>query len=224
MLTNISDIILWDSHPLALGATPQQVWIDGIAQLASPHVVTKPAKSQSAPQTPNFDREAKETMKYDGLPPLAPRESSSTVVVFTNITGMLARRTLGYSHAGDTIHEVFHERSSPNIAVFRGGRIEYAGSNGHPDEWLGYPGARVVDLEGGWITPALVSFGSPLGLEEIMGDASTSDSWVPDALIHDPPAVVGGSSALIRAADGLQYETRDALLVCLLFCVKRLTV
>ncbi|KAI0710537.1 hypothetical protein C8Q76DRAFT_858520 [Earliella scabrosa] len=28
-----ADIVLWDSHPLALGATPQQVWIDGVAQI-----------------------------------------------------------------------------------------------------------------------------------------------------------------------------------------------
>ena len=202
---------MWDSHPLSLGATPQQVWIDGIAQIASPHVIKKPAKLQHAPQTPNFDREAKETLDYDGLPPLAPNNSSDGVVVFTNLTGMLARRLPDDVRITDAVYEVFNDAYHANNVVIRNGRVECAGSCGHLDEWLRTPNVRVIDLEGGWIMPALVSFGSPLGLEEIAGDVSTSDSLVPDPLVQVPPEVAGGSNTLIRAADGLQYGTRNAL-------------
>lgn len=146
---------MWDSHPLSLGATPQQVWIDGIAQIASPHVVKKPAKLQHAPHTPNFDREAKETLDYDGLPPLAPKDSAGGIVVFANVTGMLSR----LPDDVDTIYEVFNEASPTSIVVARDGRVECAGSCGNLDEWVHTSGARVVDLEGGWILPALVSFG-----------------------------------------------------------------
>ena len=46
-----ADVVLWDSHPLQLGATPKQVWIDGIQQLEHPVVADKGEKLQEAPKT-----------------------------------------------------------------------------------------------------------------------------------------------------------------------------
>ena len=37
-------IVIWDSHPLALGATPRQVYIDGIPQLEKSQELNKPSK------------------------------------------------------------------------------------------------------------------------------------------------------------------------------------
>lgn len=73
--------------------------------------------------------------------------------------------------------------------------------------------ARVeyVDLEGGSIAPGLTTFGSPLGLEEIMGEVSTKDGYVLDPLQDSVPKVAGGNGALIHAIDGLQFGTRHAL-------------
>ena len=67
-----------------------------------------------------------------------------------------------------------------------------------------------MDLKGGAISPGLVSFGAPLGLEEIEGESSTSDGYVYDSLLKGVPELVGGDSALIRASDGLIFATRDA--------------
>ena len=81
--------MLWDSHPLALGATPQQVWIDGIAQLESPHLLVKPASFQKVPETPNFDKEARETVEYEGLPPLEPKRlDKEDYLVIHNVASM----------------------------------------------------------------------------------------------------------------------------------------
>lgn len=71
---------------------------------------------------------------------------------------------------------------------------------------------REVDLKGGSISPALISFGSQLGLQEISGEASTVDGAVLEPLRGDLPNVIG-NDAVIRAVDGLQFETRDALYV-----------
>lgn len=60
-------------------------------------------------------------------------------------------------------------------------------------------------------SPGLLSFGSPLALEDIQSEASTWDGPVYDILDNDVPDIVNG--ALIRAADGLKFETRDALYV-----------
>ncbi|OJT07354.1 hypothetical protein TRAPUB_1790 [Trametes pubescens] len=68
-----------------------------------------------------------------------------------------------------------------------------------------------VDLEGGSLAPGLTTFGSPLGLEEIMGEVSTKDGYVLDPLQDRVPKVVGGNGALIHAIDGLQFGTRHAL-------------
>ncbi|CAK5272083.1 unnamed protein product [Mycena citricolor] len=54
-----ADVVVWDSHPLTLGATPSQVFIDGIAQLEKPHVLVKPKSFQQVPVTPDFEKETK---------------------------------------------------------------------------------------------------------------------------------------------------------------------
>ena len=61
--------------------------------------------------------------------------------------------------------------------------------------------------------PALISYGSPLGLEHIAAEDSTGDGAVGDPLTAKQPSILGGDGALIRAVDGLQYTTRDALQV-----------
>ena len=80
------DVVIWDSHPLALGATPIQVFIDGISQLQNPEIVTKSAEFQVAPCTPDFARETAEAIAYDGLPPIAPEKTKTGTFIFTNVT------------------------------------------------------------------------------------------------------------------------------------------
>ncbi|KAL1938740.1 hypothetical protein VTO73DRAFT_11343 [Trametes versicolor] len=207
-----ADLILWDSHPLALGATPQQVWIDGIAQLDAPHIISKPAALQKKPATPNFDKEAEETLKYDGLPPLDPKPSKARTVVFTNVSAV-------YLRGNDSVSEVYATRTAagsavPGVVVVRDGKIDCIGA---PSSACAFSVTRdddadFIDLEGGAIAPGLVSTGSPLGLEEIRSESSTRDGLVLDPLSYVVPEIVGGEGALIRAADGLQFGTRDALL------------
>ena len=74
-----------------------------------------------------------------------------------------------------------------------------------------FPDADYIDLQGGSIAPGLVSAGSPLGLQEIDQEKSPQDGVVFDPLSSGVPGIVGGSGALIRAADGLLFGTRDAL-------------
>jgi hypothetical protein len=74
-----------------LGATPKQVWIDGIPQIDSPSSVQKPASFQRTPTTPNFDHEAYKTIKYDGLPPLPMQRAMSDVVIFMNVTNVFVK-------------------------------------------------------------------------------------------------------------------------------------
>jgi urease alpha subunit len=51
-----ADVVVWDSHPLALGATPTKVLVDGILQLHNAHVLDKPKSFRELPRVPDFDR------------------------------------------------------------------------------------------------------------------------------------------------------------------------
>ncbi|OSC98900.1 carbohydrate esterase family 9 protein [Trametes coccinea BRFM310] len=205
-----ADLILWDSHPLALGATPQQVWIDGLAQLDAPHLIAKPAFLQKPPKTPNFDREAKEAVRYDGLPPLEPVPAKARTVVFANVSSVYLRQ-------GMNVNEVYSARvdsGSLGVVLVRDGRIECVGSANSACVATAAVGrdAEHIDLEGGAVSPALVTTGSPIGLEEIRSESSTMDGTVLDPLTDKLPALLEEEGAIIRAADGLQFGTRDALI------------
>ncbi|KAJ7636946.1 hypothetical protein FB45DRAFT_1139042 [Roridomyces roridus] len=195
-----ADIVVWDSHPLTLGATPQQVFIDGIAQFEDPHVSTKPKSLQHAPITPQWEKEMADAIKYEGLPPLEPKTAKRNVVVFRNVGSI-------YLKVGGGVKQVFASASQDSFVVVEEGRITCTGT---------CVGAREqadtihIDLEGGSITPGLTTYGSPLGLTHIIGEPSTTDGPVFDPLSGPVPSLVGGT--LIKAADGLVFASRDAYL------------
>lgn len=205
-----ADLVIWDSHPLSLGATPKQVFIDGIAQLEHAFVLEKPDSFQKVPKTPNFDREAKDTVKYDGLPPLELENSVSGTVIFVNVKSMTIRSSTSDSGVADLIQT---QDGEPLKAVaIRGGKPVCTGLYHQCSSLTSDPEAVVVDLKGGAISPGLLSFGAPIGLEEIEAESSTSDGYVYDALSKGVPEIVGGDNAIIRAFDGLVFATRDAYL------------
>ena len=208
-VTSPSDIVVWDSHPLSLGATPKQVFIDGIAQFDRPHIMTKSIPTLKAPRTPDFNREAAEAIEYEGLPPLQQKKLTSQAILFTNLTNAWIRK-------GSKVHAVFEnlasvkDRAKHGVVGVEGGKVicitakkcEHFKSLAH----------RVIDLEGGAIQPGLVTYGSDLGLQEIAMEKSTVDGPVFDPLAQAIPKVLG-EGTIIRAVDGLQYQSRDALWV-----------
>ncbi|EJD41715.1 hypothetical protein AURDEDRAFT_115328 [Auricularia subglabra TFB-10046 SS5] len=184
-----ADVVIWDSHPLSLGATPKQVYIDGIPQLKEPVVHEKPASFQVQPKTPDFEEEARKAIEYEGLPPLTPTPDAG-IVVFTNVAAV-----------GE------QSFASTRTVVVEGGKIVCSKGCVAPAN-----AGRIVDLHGGTLAPGLVSFGSPLGVAEIEAESSTNDGVAPDALRGPVPEILGGDGVLIRASDGLQFGGRSALL------------
>ncbi|KAL5534649.1 hypothetical protein ACEPAG_1112 [Sanghuangporus baumii] len=205
-----ADLVLWDSHPLALGATPRQVFVDGIAQFDETYVppALKPEVFQKTPSTPDFDKKTEEAVTFAGLPPLEPDKSVSGTVIFTNITSLITRVLSVETKAVLFDSNSFEERG---VLVSRAGKVVCGGSRDSCQKFLRDSDAVIVDLKGGAITPGLISFGSNLGLEEIQGEVSTTDGPVADSLKKDLPNILG-DRLLIRAADGLQFATRNAYL------------
>ncbi|KAI0949512.1 hypothetical protein AcW1_009102 [Taiwanofungus camphoratus] len=208
-----ADVVIWDSHPLSLGATPTQVIIDGIPQLTSPYTVEKPSSYQDVPRTPDFDREAADAVKFEGLPPLAPAESTANLVVFTNVSNVWVKDN--DSEGVIDLYDFFDSRDfvdGESVVVVEQGRVICSGPSSTCSSYMLRSDIPMIDLEGGALQPGLVSHGSALGLQEIAMESSTTDGEIYDPLLSDVPSVAGGARYLPRAVDGLQYGTRDALI------------
>ncbi|KAF8914186.1 carbohydrate esterase family 9 protein [Gymnopilus junonius] len=209
-----ADVVMWDSHPLRLGATPVKVWIDGILQIPVPsksgeenHIVVGKGKEgeewRYLPDPPNWDKERQDSIRWDGLPPLGGRKVDDKVV-FSNVKEVWKR-----TQDGD-IQQAFkagsHEIELGTVVV-EAGRMTCIGKC---DDSL-YMDAVILDTHGGFISPGLMSFGSRLGLEEITSEPSTSDGEKYDAFRKDVPRILHDAGAVVRAADALTFNTRDAL-------------
>ncbi|KAH9992672.1 carbohydrate esterase family 9 protein [Russula vinacea] len=203
-----ADLVIWDSHPLALGATPTQVFIDGIPQLDLLHVASKPETFQDLPKVPNFDREAEEAVVFEGLPPLLPERTSTDIILFTNVNSVIIPRR------GDLAEAYSASGDETGVVVVRNGDITCYGSEDacSLDGLTEGERVHVVDLQGGAISPGLLTYGSPLGLQEIEAEPSTGDGSVFDPLAGRVPKLVGGDNPIVRAVDALQFAGRDSLL------------
>ncbi|EEB89268.1 hypothetical protein MPER_12651, partial [Moniliophthora perniciosa FA553] len=198
-----ADLVIWDSHPLTLSATPIQVFIDGIPQLsASSSVGPSPLKQQSVPKTPNWDVETAEAVKFDGLPPLEG-----------NVVGKVGKGAKGVMFEG--VRPMYVKRDGKVVEVFSSEQAAVLVKDGQiscvqavrttefhscvEDDFRNEEHVR-LDLKGGSLSPGLTSYGSPLGLVHIDAEDSTQDHSASDA------------NGVIRAVDGLLFESRDALL------------
>ncbi|KZT52271.1 carbohydrate esterase family 9 protein [Calocera cornea HHB12733] len=210
-----ADVVVWDSHPLQLGATPLQVYIDGIAQLSyAPEVVVDGGLKRIAlknqpvdelqvrPAAADYEEEAQNTLKYDGDPPLGPKEVREGEVLFTNVLSVWQHDAS--NELQEQLFNVEGTMTSGEVLVKNGDIVCTGSCSGLASS------ARVVDLEGGSLAPGLTSYGSPLGLMDIPFESSTNDGVVFDLFGNLAPSVLGGQ--IIRAVDGVQFGGKSMLI------------
>ncbi|KDQ64250.1 hypothetical protein JAAARDRAFT_64138 [Jaapia argillacea MUCL 33604] len=213
-----ADVVLWDSHPLQLGATPIRVWIDGILQIPGEgegEIVGKGKEGKEwkeVPEVPSWDVEREEAVKWEGLPPLEGKKESGKVV-FVNVKEVWQRGR------GGELKEVWATPGDePASVVVKGGKVVCVGSEAKclksslEEGGPGVEAFETIDLKNGSISPSLMSFGSPLGLEEIMREPSTGDGVLYEPFVKNVPKIFGDTAGIVRAIDALQFSTRNALL------------
>jgi hypothetical protein len=216
-----ADAVLWDRHPLRLGAVPRQVWIDGKLEIGAggeSGVDVGPRVGENwstPPSTPDYDEERKATVKLEGLPPLDGRRVRKLVLrnvreIWVRAAGAIIQQ---FAAPTDNADAASHSKAEAYATVVVDeGRIVCVATNGDAcAAALADPAAETLDLRDGVIAPALMTYGSPLGLEEIAGEASTGDGEVPDAFKNGVPAIMRDTGGLVHAADGLLFGTRNAL-------------
>ena len=157
-----ADIVVWDSFPLTLGATPKQTYIDGIPQVVSPNAVDKPAEAQKISPAGEYDDEAAEAVATRGDPDLRPKKSSRNVI-FQDVAAFYVP---GHVPIADLV-----SLSSNATVVVQDGAIACVGECA-VEQGLEF---EVIDLKGGSIAPGLITVGAPLGLVEIITEQSTGD-------------------------------------------------
>lgn len=159
-----ADLVVWDSHPLSIGATALQVYIDGRATL-DPEKVTEslsnvsPSKAHSGKQQCSMRKVEAKDLKERLC---AAVEKPDTKLVITGITA-------SFLDDSETLS------ANTNLTmVVSGGKIicfdttSHCATNAAGD-------AATIHLSNGYVTPGLTAVTSNLGLTEIWGEPSTSD-------------------------------------------------
>lgn len=206
-----ADIVLWDRHPLQLGATPVQVFIDGEAQLDHPHAsgddVTH-TKPQSAPRQPDYSTEIQRVHKAEpavadarALAFPTPSEYVESAVLF-NVKSFYHRRNNGSS----TRIVAEHFDNASGVLVYHGGSLVCVGTADCLA--LAPHKAQRVNTHGGTIVPGLISYGGTLGLADIPAEDSAKAGQDPSAVNEYAELQ---KRIIPRAVDALTWGGHDML-------------
>jgi hypothetical protein len=194
------------------------VWIDGIAQLrlhpsapapspsALPVLIGEPKRGlgiAKVPHVPSWDEERREAVLWEGVPPLGPKKAVRGAVVLRNVAEVFVRTEEGIKERWS--------RDKDGVVILRDGTITCVGEEGQCLQEVGEDEKVEIDLQGGAVGPGLMTFGSPLGTEEISYEWSTGDGSLYNAITANPPKILHDTGAVVRAADALQFGTRNAL-------------
>lgn len=150
-----ADVVVWDSEPLSVGAAPRQVWIDGVAQFEKP---VELEKGNTGPI--GLD----ELVVAGGSNEDADFETVQDVV-FSGVRKVLLT---GYDE------KMFGDDDSGYV-VIRNGTLTCVGPCTEELSTAQAQGISTIHLRDGHLTSPATSFGSLLGLQEILLEESTRD-------------------------------------------------
>jgi len=177
-----ADIVIWDSYPLTLGATPLEVYIDGIPQFnTTPFILTNFIKENS-----NFSKKNTNNANDN-------RERTASSVIIKNIGKVFVDE--------DTTIESNSSFDDKNVSIIvKDGVVECIGTNCTDISGIDTKNSiEIIDLNGGYILPGAIAVDASLGLSEIDIEESTTDGFGPN--IADP----NSEDRVIKAIDGLKF-------------------
>lgn len=176
-----ADIVVWDSDPLSVAATPVQVWIDGAPQFEKPIELKKP---QTTPIEPDL------SLQKDLI------RKEKTKVIFMNVTRDL--RVENDDITGEFLNLIVHGSEISCIGLCKD-EISAAMKDNY----------TIVELQNGHLTPSFTAFGSSLGLMEIDSERATQDGGYNDESF--PRAVDGLALDGKQLATAFEHGTTKAI-------------
>ncbi|KAI8139957.1 hypothetical protein BJV82DRAFT_645934 [Fennellomyces sp. T-0311] len=203
-----ADIVIWERHPLRLGARPKQVIVDGIeldfqaswtkhvdeigddADFAETEII-----QESSPEMRHWLPEASgETMKLEDHGLDNPIIMDDACAPDTN-SFVLRNISRLYMGPGQTY------RGSVYLVV-KEGQVVCAGDECDRDHIEWPSSSPVFEMGGAVVVPGLVSTGVSLGLGEIQAESSTLDGYAEND-VKDPDL----AQRITRAVDGLKLSS-----------------
>ena len=153
-----ADIVVWDSDPLSVGATPVQVWIDGAKQFADPLKLKKPI-----------------------TPAVRPNKNLAEEQTAEDVQGTVIYKGISRVH-GSFLSGELDAIKDAVVAIASGGKLTCVGTCTSEITGLrsSQAAVRTIHLKDGHLTPPLVAFGSSLGLAEIDAESDTHDGPYPE--------------------------------------------
>ena len=184
-----ADVVIWDSHPLAVGGTPIQVFIDGLPlfdEETAGRKLSKKVENQNVPSQREFD-DMEALSGYAKPLDLAKQNFVATGIKKAYIRGKNGLKTLSAV-------------SEPLTMVVRDGEMVCLSSSCPQETEIAISlGSQIRHLRNGYILPGLTIPSPSLGLAEILSETSTYDGLVPDSL--EPT----DSKNVLYAKDGLMF-------------------
>lgn len=178
-----ADIVVWDSDPLSVGATPVQVWIDGTAQFDNPYELVKPQRAPMTPD-PSLQQAAAAASSFDDNEDKDEATAQVESVIFTGVAKVLL--PVGDKRTRDA--------AAPFNVVVHNGTVACVGTCAADLGAAAAQGTQTIHLKNGYLVPAFTALGATLGLNEIDAEASTDDG--------------DNSNVFSRAVDGLALATK----------------
>lgn len=198
-----ADVVLWNKNPLALGAKPIEVIIDGTRQqlkIDNSYAPLTASKSSNGPPPPsaNFSAEIKrvsnsgpEILAWESSGFPIPKRRVSSVRLF-NVSRVFSL------HGAKGEQKITSTRVLEQESVLlSGGKVSCIGHSKSCPDLLEVQ--EHVDLKGGTVMPGLIAFGSNLGLTDIIAEPATRDGSSEALIDSDTP----------RAIDGLRLGGND---------------
>ncbi|WQF90026.1 Putative metal-dependent hydrolase, composite domain superfamily [Colletotrichum destructivum] len=162
-----ADLVIWDSHPLSVGATTVQVFVDGREVLESAEslqILETPTQETdlALPQSrPWIAQDKKQTVCNKVLAP-------DSHIVFTGIKSILLEKPT------TNVDKKDEESNGLAMSVFNG-EITCLGPESECFSSQKHGNIHHIDLENGYVTPGLVAFGNNIGIIDISSEPSTGD-------------------------------------------------
>ncbi|KAI8098293.1 uncharacterized protein B0P05DRAFT_633363 [Gilbertella persicaria] len=181
-----ADVVIWDRNPLALGALPLQVFIDGLPQfdqrpiepILSTKKFNKPSLNLQHLQHIKLRKKGNYLLKNIGRNLLNPNATESFVVIKEGLVC-------------PSLNTDDYNLSLKNNM---------------------YDSFEIIDIQGGYILPGIIAVGSKLGLVEIPSEGSTGDGIVPSSYSKSPRDIVEAADGLKLGTKKLKEAYKGGVL------------
>jgi imidazolonepropionase-like amidohydrolase len=162
-----ADLVVWDSHPLSVGATPLQVFVDGRATLDAKAV----KESMSNVQVKNDQTDPQPRIR----PLVGDDTKASMCATVTQTSSNVVITGIRRSYLGD-INAGIETKDNNMTMVIKAGKVVCFDT--FDNCAISKQDNAIIHLRNGHALPGLTAVSQALGLEEIAGEKSTSDGPV----------------------------------------------